>query len=293
VRYAIPTLFLILAFLVLQSLFSKAQQMSPDKEAVSFLADIQSGNASKVVRHFGTNVCHCPKKKGWGAYLAYQTDEEPNLAFLLGHPFSIVHINKRAIASSPQARHGVPWEAPEDYLVNVQIGFDKSKYSPYFVPLAMAYGKTMTNEELDNFLAHPEYEFWKSFSLRLRSGLETDAIKFDTGNIDQDVTAEFKFLGPKAEELKDKQTSKQISKEIGKEKSWYLAPKDAGAIIMPSGTIIKAGQISNKLPRLISTVIQLKVVRSAKMQPWSIAEFALKYPVLEKSNGQFVKLLER
>ncbi len=193
-RYAIPTLFLILALLVLRSWFIEAQQMTPEKEAISFLSDIQSGNVSKVVRHFGTNVCHCPKKKGWGAYLAYQTDEEPNLAFLLGHPFKIDHISKILVPSAPQAHHGVPWEAPEDYLVNVRISFDKNKYSPFFIPLFMAYGKTITNKDLETFVVHPDYESWKSFTLRQRARLEEGAIKFNTSNIDQDVRAEFKFL---------------------------------------------------------------------------------------------------
>jgi hypothetical protein len=281
VRYAIPTLFLILAFLVLQSWFSNAQQRSPEKEAISFLSDIQSGNVSKVVRNFGTNVCHCPKKKGWGAYLAYQTDEEPNLAFLLGHPFNIGRLSKKLVPSSPQASHGIPWEAPEDYVVNIQINFDESKYSPIFIPLPMAYGKTITNKELEDFIANPAHEFWKSFSLRQRSSLEEGAIKFDTSTIDQDVRAEFKFLDPKPE------------KTTAKQKSWYLTPKDAGPVLMPDGTTIKANQISNKLPHLISTTIQLKVVRSAKLQPWTVAEFALKDSVLEGSNGQITNLLEQ
>ncbi len=279
-RYAIPTLFLILAVLVLQSWFSKAQQLSPEKEAISFLSDIQSGNVSKVVRHFGTNVCHCPKKKGWGAYLAYQTDEEPNLAFLLGHPFHVVSISKTSVPSPPQARHGIPWEEPEDYLVNVQISFDKSKYSPLFIPLPMAYGKTITNKELEDFKAHPDYEFWKSFTLRQRSSLEDGAIKFNTSTIDQDVRAEFKFLESNPKKTADKQTS------------WYLTPKDASPVLMPDGTIVKASQLQNELPHLVRTTIQLKVVRSAKLHPWSIAEFGLKDSALEQSDGQVINLSE-
>ncbi len=62
---------------------------------------------------------------------------------------------------------------------------------------------------------------------------------------------------------------------------------------MPNGKLLSAEQISNKLPHLINTTIQLKVVRAAKLQPWSIAEFAFKDPVLEKSDGEFIKLSER
>lgn len=277
-RYAIPTLFLILAALVLQSWFSKAQQLSPGKEVMTFWSDIQSGNVSRVVRHFGTNVCHCPKKQGWGAYLAYQTDEEPNLAFLLGHPFRTEIISKKSIPSSPKAKHGIPWEEPEDCLVNVHLSFDKKQFSPIFIPLAMAYGKTITNKELEDFIAQPDYEFWKSFTLRQRSSLEDGAIKFDTSNIDQDVRAEFKFLDSKPAKAPDKQIS------------WYLTPKDAGPVLMPDGTTAKASQFQNKLPHLINANIELKVVRSAKLQPWSIAAFALTNAAIEKSDGQVINL---
>jgi len=278
VRYAIPTLFLILGFLVIQSWFTNAQQASPEKEAKSFLTDIKSGSASKVVRHFGTNVCHCPKSKGWGAYLAYETDEEPNLAFLLGRPFNAGDLSKSSIASPAQAKHGVPWEEPEDYLVDVPISFDKDKYSPIFIPLPMAYGKAMSEEDLEFFLAHPEFEFWKSFSLRLRKSLMPGAIEFDTSNIDQDVRAEFKFLGQKSRKIEENKTS------------WYLAPKNAGSVIICDKKIIEAAQLTSRFPRLVKTTLQLKVVRSAKLQPWSIADFSFKNSILEKSSGEIIKL---
>jgi hypothetical protein len=287
VRYAIPTLFIILAFLVLQSWFNKAGQVSPEKKAVSFLADVKGGNPSKVVRHFGNNVCHCPKSKGWGAYLAFETDEEPNLAFLLGHPFNIGRIEKMRIASALQAQHGVIWEEPEDYLVNVQINFDRNKYRPVFIPLPMAYGKTMSIMEVNEFLINPQSEYWKSFTLRLRDQLKIGAIKFDSTNIDQDVRGDFKFLDKKSKEsVKEKES-------MDKELSWYFIPKDAGSIILANGKTIGADQIENKFPRLTSMVMQLRIVRSAKLQPWSVAEFEIKSPAIEKVNGQIINLEQK
>lgn len=275
-RYAIPALFIFLAFLVLQSWFTKAQQLSPEKEVLSFLSDIQKGNVSKVVRHFGTNICHCPKTKGWGAYLAYETDEEPNLAFLLKHPFNFDSLHKTRVASSPKAWHGVPWEAPEDYIISVHVFFDSNKYKPFFLPLPMAYGKDMTQKDFEEFIAHPDWEFWKSFTLRLRPSLAKGTIKFDPDSIDQDVRADFKFITMK------KKTDSKIS--------WYLAPKDAGAIIMPDGKIITAEQVQDKLPRLASTVMELHIVRSAQLQPWSIADFSFKDPILYTADGHILRL---
>jgi len=263
---------------MLQSWFTNVQQASPSKEALSFLSDIQSGNLSKTVRHFGTNVCHCPKKKGWGAYLAYQTDEEPNLAFLLGHPFAIGEINTKQVPSPPQASHGIPWEHPEDYIVNVQLKFDKNKYSPLFLPLPMSYGKTMTWQEVENFVQNPAADYWKSFSLRLRSGLDKDAIKFDPSTIDPYAPAEFKFVTPQ--------------KIANKDLSWYITPKDAGAVVLPDGSKITTVKLAQVLPRLSSTTLQLKIVRLGNLQPWTVAGFELVNSTLDK-NSKLINLTDQ
>ncbi len=270
-RYAIPTLFLILALLVLQSWFSNILQASPQKEAIAFLTDIQSGNSSKIVRHFGTNVCHCPKKKGWGAYLAYQTDEEPNLAFLLGHPFDLGPTDTKVIISPPQASHGVPWEQPEDRLVKVPIIFNKNSYRPVFLPLPLAYGKTMPWQEFEDFIKNPAFEYWKSYTLRLRSGLDENAIKFNTTTIEGDVRGEFKFA---------------LLPSQNKETSWYLTPKKPGQVIMPDGKPLAQDKMLTLLPRLSAITIELKVVRLGKLQPWTIAEFEFIDSVLETNDGQ-------
>lgn len=289
-RYAIPLLFFILALVVCGNLFYNANQLSPTKEAMSFLADIKSGRTSKIVRHFGTNVCHCPKKKGWGAYLAYQTDEEPNLAFLLGHPFIVGEINATPVASPPQARHGVPFEHPEDYIVNVQLEFDQDKYSPLFLPLPMSYGKSMTNQEFDEFIKDPSKEAWKSFSLRLRSSLKKGAIAFDTSNIDPDVRGEFKFI---TEANKSSNNSTQSeSKTINKPVSWYLVPKDPGLVISRDGNEFSPEKVAALLPRLRETTLELRIVRSAKLQPWTVSELDFKQAILERSdNHSLIKLM--
>ncbi len=269
-RYVIPTFFIILVLLVLQSWFADLQKASPAKEAVAFLSDLSAGDLSKIVRHFGSNVCQCPKKKGWGAYLAYQTDEEPNLAFLIGHPFTIGEIGTKLIKSPPQSRHGVPWEYPEDYLVDVQLSFDKIKYSPLFLPLPLAYGKPMSWQEIKDFEKNPSTDWSKSFSLRLRSSLNKGAINLDTSTIEPDVRGEFKFI--------------TLPKNNSQGASWYLAPKDPGAVMSADGKEVSIDRLSTTLPHLHAVTIQLRVVHSGKLQPWTVSRFELLNPILERSN---------
>ena len=252
---------------------------------MSFLADIQSGQTSKIVRHFGTNVCHCPKKKGWGAYLAYQTDEEPNLAFLLGHPVIVGEMHATPVASPPQARHGVPFEHPEDYIVNVQLKFDKDKYSPLFLPLPMSYGKSMTNQEFDEFIKDPAQEAWKSFSLRLRSSLKKGAIAFNTNNLDPDVRGEFKFITEANKSSNDLTKSTLESKTINKPISWYLIPKDPGLVISRDNKEISIDEVAAALPHLREATLELRIVRSAKLQPWTVSQFDFKQAILERSDN--------
>src|SRR5215472_16798140 len=73
----------VLAFFAFSQGFKKA---TPEREGVRFVTDLIRGNLSKIVRNFGGNTCRCPAKGGWGSYLVYQSGQEPNLAFLVGHP---------------------------------------------------------------------------------------------------------------------------------------------------------------------------------------------------------------
>src|ERR1700722_15510729 len=100
-RYAIPILFFLIILFVLQTWLTPIGQGNPPQEAKVFLTDIQLGNLTKIVSHFGGNTCRCPARNGWGAFLAYQPGQETNLAFLVKHPFSLGRTETKKIISPP------------------------------------------------------------------------------------------------------------------------------------------------------------------------------------------------
>jgi len=281
-RYFIPLLFLILALLSLQTGLIRPGQSSPGQEAVAFLKDVQSGNLTQIVRHFGGNTCRCPARNGWGAFLAYQPGQETNLAFLLGHHFSIGQAIARKINSPPQAKYAAPFEQPEDYVVDVPITFNKIEYSPFFLPLPMAYGKTMTWQQVQDFVENPAREASRGFSLRLRPGLAPGAIKFNTTTISPNILGEFKFLKPAAfSEIK----VAEIKKDIKDNDDQFLVPQEAGPVSMPDGGRVSLQKLTEVLPRLKSLTIRFHVVRRGKFQPWTIFHFLLQNAIVEENDG--------
>src|SRR6202042_1443822 len=102
-------------------------------------------------------------------YLIYVSGQEPNLACITGHQFSIAGAKTTPITNDKQSF--VPWEKPEDRIVDVQVSFDPKIYQPLFLPLPMAYEKKMTEQELNQFLRDPDKDAWKGFTLRLRPSL--------------------------------------------------------------------------------------------------------------------------
>ncbi len=277
-RYAIPILFLILALFALQSWINQAKQATPSREAIAFLSALRTGNLSRIVRHFGDNTCHCPKSYGWGSYLAYQTGQETNLTFLLGHPFTIGQPVETKIESPPQAKHGIPWEHPDDYIVELPIQFNSNKYSPIFLPLPMAYGKNMTWKELQNFMDDPDQEATKAFSLRLRPSLSPNAITFDGKTIESDVRGEFKFLKIA--------TNTKTNLKTKTEENQTAYPQEAGKVLMPDNSIVPREKLEEILPRLKATTMRLHIVRRSKLEPWTIFHFALVKSTLEESQQQ-------
>jgi len=286
-RYFVPILFLILALLLLQTSLIRSDQASPDREAIAFLKDIKSGNLTQIVRHFGGNTCRCPARNGWGAFLAYQPGQETNLAFLLGHPFYIGQTVSKRIKSPPQAKYAASLEQPEDYVVDVPISFNSKEYSPIFLPLPLAYGKSMTWQEVQDFIADPASGASRGFSLRLRPGLAPGAIKFDTTTIAASILGEFKFLKPDSDgkTKNDAKNADSVDGESKENNNQFLIPQDTGPVIMPDSSRLPLQKLTELLPRLKSVTIRFHVVRRGQLQPWTIFHFLLQNAIVEENNG--------
>lgn len=282
---------------------------NPAEEARSFLSDISSGDLSKSVRHFGGNSCRCPAKGGWGSYLIYVSAQEPNLAFLVGHPFNMGTATASKMKSASNQKSVVPWEQPEDVAIDIPLTFDEKKYQPLFLPLPMAYGQAMTVKEWKEFLADPDKDAWKGFTLRFRPSLKQGMLAAPKETISDEMRHEFEALkeaekseadkareeAEQAREENDPFASKETSAEemktlFGEDAMTYIQPKDAGVVKDENGKEIAVEDLEKQLPRLKSATMRLHIVRRGQLKDWTVYHFGMMEPVLQYPDGHTVKL---
>lgn len=176
-RFLYPLLMFCALGIVLAVFVNENLSADPSKTGETFLKAVHEGQYQVAVDQFGGNACKCPAKGGWVSYLIYSSSQEPNLAFMTGKSFNYSMGKPLAIETSEEAKKGsVPWQAPEDVVIDVKIDFNKNDFMPLFLPVNMAYGKDMSEEELLEFLKDPDSEAWKGFTLRFRPSLEKGAI---------------------------------------------------------------------------------------------------------------------
>jgi hypothetical protein len=317
-RLAYPVVLLVLFLLVGGAWFSMHVGSDPSTVAQTFMSDIEEGRVVHAVKQFGSNVCHCPAKGGWVSYLIYQSGAEHNLAFMLGHRVQLGAPHATPVTTDRTAL--IPWERPEDYVVDYPVHFERTIYQPYFLPLPLAYGKDMPLKDFQEFLKDPDKESWKGFTLRLRPSLDPDAIKLPEVTVPREMKDDFvsyrrakESLSPsakldtKTDESKnasgeagtkaseasagnsgseDSEVSEEyMRKMFGTEATLYLTPKDAGHVLDGDGKSLNQEEVASKLPRLKDMILRLHVVRRDKMQPWTIYHFAVEHPILETPDG--------
>lgn len=301
-RFLYPLIIFTMAIIVGVSWWRIILQADPKVEGVAFLDDVRKGNLAKTVKHFGGNVCHCPAKGGWGSYLIYASGQEPNLAFMEGHPFTmgvatVTHLKNERLAL-------LPWQKPEDVAFDVPITFDPTEYAPYFLPLPMAYGDQMNIAELNEFLKDPDKDAWKGFTLRFRPNIMPGAVappnqevpldEFQAMQKKNDTKSGAPLDGKPAPSLGDKldnpSTEDAVKEALGARAAHYLKPHDAGAVVDEKGNVIPSEQVQKMLPRLKTAIMRLHVVRRGNVNDWTIYHFGLMYPVLVTPDGKEIHL---
>lgn len=195
----------------------------------------------------------------------------------------------------------LPWQKPEDTAVDVPITFNAKVYSPMFLPLPMAYGQSMTEDELKEWLKDPDKDAWKGFTLRFRPSLKPGAIAPPDEPLPPEAATEFQDIKNKVIEAHehdhDKKPPEETSTEdavkqaLGAKATQYLKPKDAGPVVDQSGKPIAGETIESMLPRLKSAILRLHVVRRGSVNEWTIYHFGLVDPVLLLADGTELKLV--
>ena len=264
--------------LVIYVCVSNLISSSPEATAYTCLRIIKSGDVDEAATMFGDNSCRCPPRGGWASMLKYEWGQDPNLAFLVGHPFTIG--SPRVTWIKDDTPYIWPWEAPESAYVDFPLGFAADSYRPYFLPLDMAYGHPMTRAALDAWLDDPKSDDWKGFSSRLRAGLDKGVVPPEP-----DKQASKGGDKPPAE-------GKGLLEELlGPSATRYVIPRDAAPVLTPAGGSQPAEKLAGSLPRLTSVTLRLNVQRLGQLKPWRVAKLKYMDAVVETAGKGPVTLL--
>ncbi len=246
-----------LIFVTCSALFIAAAFMLPTVDfpqtaADTFLSKLKSGDAAGAVEMFGDNTCKCPPRGGYESYLQYGS-QEPNLAFLISKPFSFTAGKVTPVDIA--IPYVFPWDKPTTAYVDVDMTFKEDSYSPYFLPMEMAYGIPMTEAQFNQFLNAPEKNAWKGFTQRLRPSLAAGVIPVKPN--------------PDAKTFKEGELENLLSPEMIP----FLQAKDAGCVLLKDKSEMPQPDIAAKLPRLVSATLRLRVVKSGQLKPWMVNKF--------------------
>lgn len=310
-RILYPVLFLLVIAIVGTALYWTNSTADTTDVSQTFVQAVQTGNYRKAVKQFGGNACQCPAKGGWVSYLVYASSQEPNLAFLVNHPFSSGEPQAKAIPATVKAKTPIPWEVPEDFSVDIPLKFDQG-YRPLFLPLKMAYGIVMSQDEFNKFLLDPNKDSWQAFSLRLRPGLGKGVVdrpptsvgieyhpKEEASQANKDGSGRLMKSKPKAkspdaqgaDEKSDDsfiyaRVEDTLEEMLTPEEKLYLHPKDAAGVLDAGGGALDFQKIEEALPRLLRCNLRLHVVRRGQMNKWTVYHFAILDPVFVDKNGK-------
>lgn len=245
------------------------------EEAVFFLKKVQEADKPVVIAQFGDNTCHCQPRGGFNAFLKFESGEDDNLAFIWGQKFQVGSMSERPIPTVEKFKgSNLPWEQPESTQVDVQLRFDKGTYSPYFLPLDMAYGHPMKEAALQEFCKNPEPEFNRAIALRLRPslapGLVAAAVK------DPHKKPEF--------------TSDYYLTLLPPEQAIYVKPADAADLMLQDGSTQPAAKFAEQLPRLKAATLRLEIVRRGRFQRWAVKKGSVRDPVFLLADGKELAL---
>lgn len=260
--------------LTLNVVLTTLSSEQPQEEAARFLKILQSGDERQTVLQFGDNTCGCQPRGGYVAFIKYESGEPDNLAFAFGHPLKVGEMSQTPVPTRLKNPGGnLPWEKPESREVRIKVQFDPKLYSPYFLPLDMAFGHAVKEEDLKKFCADPAPNFTRELAIRLRPELTAGVVKPPDNSSDAEkfMADHYMPLLPPAERK-------------------YFRPLDAGVVTMADGSSVPASNFAAQLPRLREAEVKLLVVRRGRFKHWQVKKGTVFNPVFQLADGKLVPL---
>jgi hypothetical protein len=245
------------------------------RTAHEFLKSVQKGDVAAAKGFLESRKFRsAPLAGGDDAYFVYESAHEPNLAFLVGHPFDL------GKATVTEARSD--WYVIDGTLyatVSIPLYFTAGRYRPFVLPPHIALGRAMPFAQFMDFVAAPE-RYPDEFTLRVRPSIEPGLIRPPSSGV---------RMAPPPPGPPGAQPMAPVPM-IGSDSAWGTlgrpAPRDPSPVLLPSGGALSQDQLRTLLPRLGAITLELHLVRRGRLASWGLSWFHFSDAIVVTEGGE-------
>ena len=225
--------------------------------AESFLRHLQRGDVEHAKGLLDDPKYRGEPRGGVGAYFAYESGYEPNLAFLVGESFALGVASERTQRSDWYLLDGTTYAT-----VSIPLTFQEPR--PWVLPAPVAFGHPMAFLDLVKFAVEPG-RYAQNLTLRIRRGIEPGRIRPPTPRVAPPPPvgpAGAASMGARFE------PTDTYGSMMGQR------PVDPAPVRLPSGEALTADQLQRFLPRLATITIEVSLVRRGRLlASWGVTRW--------------------
>ncbi|HEV8473344.1 MAG TPA: hypothetical protein VGR82_11270 [Methylomirabilota bacterium] len=244
-----------------------------DGAATDFVRQVQRGEIAKAKRLLDSSGFRHRFEAGDDVYFRYESGYDPNLAFLVGRPFTI---------GTPQVREQrSDWYLLDGTMygtVTLPLRFDAARYQPWVLPAPIAFGRRMEFVDFMNFVVAPGADT-ERLSVRIRPSLEPGLI----------TPAPAQFVAPPPPPAGPPGARPTMARrDAGYRTIFGPGPVDPAPVLLPSGEPLTAAQLGRLLPRLQAITLEISLMRSGRFASWAVMRWTFTKATVVTHRGEVV-----
>jgi len=247
-----------------------AQGADAGRTATDFLRHLQRGELERAKRLLDDSGSRYRHQGGDDIYFVYESGYEPNLAFLVSHPFVLG-------APSVKEQRSDWYFLDGTIYANVALPLRFESYQPWILPAGLAFGRAMEFNDFINFVVFPGNQT-EHLSLRIRPSLEPGLIK--------PPKPQFVAAPPPAAAPGGSAVAARSAPLAGYGSLFGSRPVDPGPVVLPSGEKLNTAQIARFLPRLSAVTLNLALIRGGRFASWGVMRWNFTSATLITEKGE-------
>jgi len=249
-----------------------ARGADAERTAKDFLRHLQRGELERAKGLLDNSGSRYRHQDGDDIYFTYESGYEPNLAFLVGHPFAIG-------AQSVKEQRSDWYLLDGTIYADVALPLRFESYRPWVLPVPIAFGRAMDFNDFINFVIAPGANL-EHLSLRIRPSLEPGLIKPPRS---QFVAPPPPPTAPGGGALAVQSAPFSVYGSL-----FGSRPVDSGPVVLPSGEKLDTGQMMRFLPRLSAMTLNLALIRAGRFSSWGVVRWNFTSATLITEKGAVV-----